>query len=459
MSVRGQIWAVLDVILRVPPLFVMDAVLSCSLGLRHGSAVEPGVDVIKDNSDGSNSSSALLENDVFTHFDLSTLLWSFLYLQAFLGALVMAVLQTRQLLHVYLWLSAQGAVLWSYVCNPGRGPRATAALALALLAPTVTSVCLVPAPGASPVAAALGAQLLLAAPALRRAGPALAAGRRAVARTRALLGQLGGQALLEAHWASLRAPTVLRLFWLLRLAAHAALLPARLPAAQALAELAARGCDTSVALLGMASLVAALARLAAGAARRLLLLEGSPERSLATVAGLLFLVLALQTGLTSLDPPQRLARLARNICLLATAVLHFVQGMLGPLLVSLGASRSGSRQRHARALGLSLALAACPCLLLTYLWTHQPVSTWLLAVSAFSAELVVKVVISLLIYLLFLVDARRETMWEPLDDYVYYLRATGSVLEFLFGVFLLFNELLSTSCTLFQRLQASSCVN
>ncbi|XP_037504102.1 protein TRC8 homolog [Rhipicephalus sanguineus] len=485
MSIRGQIWAVLDVVLRVPPLFVMDAVLSCSLGLRHGSAVEPGVDVIKDNSDGSNSSSALLENDVFTHFDLPTLLWSFLYLQAFLGALVMAVLHTRQLLHVYLWLSAQGAVLWSYVCNrelvryaeelsrdgslllellrlepgallrtganyalqlllalllsAGRGPQATAALALALLAPTVASVCLVPAPGASPVAAALGAQLLLVAPALRRSGPVLAAGRRAITRTRALLGQLGGQALLEAHWARLRAPTVLRLFWLLRMAAHAALLPPRLPAAQALAELAARGCDTSVALLGMASLVAALARLAAGAARRLLLLEGSPERSLATVAGLLFLVLALQTGLTSLDPPHRLARLARNLCLLATAVLHFVQGMLGPLLVSLGASRSGSRQRHARALGLSLALAACPCMLLTYLWTHQPVSTWLLAVSAFSAELVVKVVISLLIYLLFLVDARRETMWEPLDDYVYYLRATGSVLEFLFGVFLLFN--------------------
>ncbi|KAK8788818.1 hypothetical protein V5799_021412 [Amblyomma americanum] len=391
----------------------------------------------------------------------------------------MAVLQTRQLLHVYLWLSSLGAVLWSYVCNrelvryaedlshdgslllellrlepgallrtganyalqlllalllsAGRGPRATAALALTLLAPTVASVCLLPA---SPLASALIAQLLLVAPALRCAPPVLA---RTTWRARALLGQVGGQALLEAHWARLRAPLVLRVFWALRVAAHAALLPPRLPLAQALAQLATRGCDTSVALLGMASVVATLARLTAAAARRLLLLEGSPERSLATVAGLLFLVLALQTGITGLDPPRRLARLVRNLCLLATAVLHFVQGMLGPLLVSLGASRSGSRQRHARALGLSLALAACPCALLAYLWTHQPISTWLLAVSAFSAELVVKVIISLLIYLLFLADARRETMWEPLDDYVYYLRATGSVLEFLFGVFLLFN--------------------
>ncbi|KAK8788819.1 hypothetical protein V5799_021413 [Amblyomma americanum] len=60
----------------------MDAVLSCSLGLRYDSgAVAPGVDVIKDNSDGSNSSGAVHENDLFTHFDLSTLLWSFVYLQ------------------------------------------------------------------------------------------------------------------------------------------------------------------------------------------------------------------------------------------------------------------------------------------------------------------------------------------------------------------------------------------
>lgn len=485
MSLRGRIWSLVDVMLRVPPLFVMDAVLSCSLGLQYDSAVVPGVDVIKDHSDGSNSSSAMLENDVFTIFDISTLLWSFLYLQAFLGALVMVVLQTRQLLHVYLWLSSLGAVLWSYACNrefvhyadvlsrdgslllellrlepgallrtganyalqlllalllsAGRGPGSAAALALALLSPTVASVCLLPVPRAVPVLAAVAAQLLLAAPSLRRVPPLVAASRRGLGRTRTLLGQLGGQALLEAHWARLRAPLVLRLFWVLRLAAHAALLPPGLAPGPALALLAARSCDTSVALLGMASVVAAVARLVAGAARRLLLLEGSPERSLATVAGLLFLVLALQTGLTGLEPPQRLARLARNLCLLATAVLHFVQGMLGPLLVSLGASRSGSRQRHARALGLSLVLVACPCALLTHLWLREPLSTWLLAVSAFGVELVVKVAISVLIYLLFLVDARSETMWEPLDDYVYYLRATGSVLEFLFGVFLLFN--------------------
>lgn len=30
-------------------------------------------------------------------------------------------------------------------------------------------------------------------------------------------------------------------------------------------------------------------------------------------------------------------------------------------------------------------------------------------------------------------------MWEQLDDYVYYIRATGNSIEFVFGIFLFFN--------------------
>ena len=48
-------------------------------------------------------------------------------------------------------------------------------------------------------------------------------------------------------------------------------------------------------------------------------------------------------------------------------------------------------------------------------------------------------VISLLIYTLFMVDAFRSSMWEQLDDYVYYIRATGNSIEFIFGIFLFFN--------------------
>lgn len=400
----------------------------------------------------------------------------------------MVVLQTQQLVQVYLWLTSLGAIVWSYLCNQefvgyaellsregttslllellrlepgallrtsanyalqlllalllsvgqGQGPWGAAALCLCFLGPTLASLCLLPA---SPMVGALMAQLLLGFQALSQLGPdALTASLTALHSAVAAVHHLGVLGFLEVQWGRLHVPQVLRLFWVFRLGGQALRLSlAQVPLDEALCELAVRGCDTAVALLGMASVVAAAARLIAWGARRLLLLEGSPERSLGTVAGVLFLVLALQTGLTGLDPERRLARLFRNVCLLLTAVLHFVQGMLGPLLISLGASRSGSRQRHARALGLSVLLIVLPGCFLIYLWSQHSVSTWLLALTAFGAELSVKVTVSLLIYLLFLVDARRDTLWEPLDDYVYYVRAMGNTLEFVVGVFLLFN--------------------
>lgn len=38
-----------------------------------------------------------------------------------------------------------------------------------------------------------------------------------------------------------------------------------------------------------------------------------------------------------------------------------------------------------------------------------------------------------------MIDAFRTSMWEQLDDYVYYIRATGNSIEFIFGIFLFFN--------------------
>lgn len=46
---------------------------------------------------------------------------------------------------------------------------------------------------------------------------------------------------------------------------------------------------------------------------------------------------------------------------------------------------------------------------------------------------------SLATYTLFLLDARRQTFWERLDDYIYYIKAFGNSVEFCFGIFLFFN--------------------
>lgn len=43
-------------------------------------------------------------------------------------------------------------------------------------------------------------------------------------------------------------------------------------------------------------------------------------------------------------------------------------------------------------------------------------------------------VVSLTVYGLFMADGFSNVLWEKLDDYVYYVRSTGNIMEFLFGV-------------------------
>lgn len=50
-----------------------------------------------------------------------------------------------------------------------------------------------------------------------------------------------------------------------------------------------------------------------------------------------------------------------------------------------------------------------------------------------------QVCVSLATYTLFLLDARRQSFWEKLDDYLYYVRAFGNSVEFSFGILLFIN--------------------
>jgi len=273
---------------------------------------------------------------------------------------------------------------------------------------------------------------------------------------RNFVSNFGLSALVETEWMRLNVPTVLRTFWLLRVTEHAASLLSdylsvsdgqqaqrNLLALTSLLSitksLLVSGCETLTAVLGMTSIVSYICHYVGCFFQWILLTEDDDDKSIGTVSAILFYILALQTGLTGLDPEKRLIRLCRNFCLLFTALLHFVHNIVNPLLMSLSASHNPSLHRHIRALAVCAFLILFPASLLAYLWSQHATSTWLLAVSAFSIEVIVKVVVSLMIYSLFLVDAYRSTFWEKLDDYVYYIRAFGNTVEFCFGIFLFFN--------------------
>ena len=104
------------------------------------------------------------------------------------------------------------------------------------------------------------------------------------------------------------------------------------------------GCETLTAVLGMTSLISMICHYIGKFFQFLLLSEEYDEdKSIGTVSAILFYILALQTGLTSLSPEKRFVRLCRNLCLLITALLHFLHNIVAPILMSLSAARNPSR--------------------------------------------------------------------------------------------------------------------
>jgi len=261
---------------------------------------------------------------------------------------------------------------------------------------------------------------------------------------RNFVNNFGLNTFLEAEWARLRVPAVLRTFWLSRAALLLVLQePGSLPALSLYTtgkEVLVRGSETVISVLGMTSIVSSLSHWFGVVFQIILKTEDDEEKSVASVSAVLFFVLALQTGLTGMEGEKRFQQICKNLCLLLTAVLHFIHSMVQPVLMSLSASRSSNRASHVRALAICLFLLVSPSILVFLLWTHFTLGTWLLAVTAFCVEVVVKVLVTVTVYALFMWDAHcQDGLWESLDDCVYYIRAFGNTVEFCFAVFLFFN--------------------
>ncbi|XP_041759160.1 E3 ubiquitin-protein ligase RNF139 isoform X1 [Coregonus clupeaformis] len=265
----------------------------------------------------------------------------------------------------------------------------------------------------------------------------------------------GLQLLVEDTWKRIRFPDVLRVFWLTRMTAQAIILVYVVKVVRhesgdhsyltwdvfwdLFSNLIISGCDSTLTVLGMSAVISSIAHYLG---LSILAFIGSTEeedKRLGFVAPVLFFILALQTGLSGLDPEERLVRLSRNMCLLLTAILHFIHGMTDPVLMSLSASHVSSFRRHFPVLLVSLCLFVLPVVLSYTLWHRYALNTWLFAVTAFCVELCLKVVVSLTVYGLFMVDGYYNVLWEKLDDYVYYVRSTGNIIEFVFGVIMFGN--------------------
>lgn len=152
-----------------------------------------------------------------------------------------------------------------------------------------------------------------------------------------------------------------------------------------------RGCETGVAVVGMTAVLSSIITHIGETISRFLPLEDPDDRAIGTVSGVLFFILALQNGLTGMEPEKRIMRLYRNFCLIFTAILHFIHNRVSPILYTLSASRNPSVNKHARALAVCGLVIVFSASFLKYILTHHQLSTWLFAVTAFSVEIIIKV--------------------------------------------------------------------
>ena len=267
---------------------------------------------------------------------------------------------------------------------------------------------------------------------------------------RYVITNFGIQAFVEDQWMRLDVPSVLRAFWLLRFSLQVLDTFMNAPGLDTATvddlwnvtfDLATSSCDSSLAVLGLSAVVATVTHHIGALTDKFLGGNSDEVANIGPVSAVLFFILAVQTGLAGLIPSKRFIRLYRNCVLLTTALLHFFHSMVNQVMMTLSTSHSTSVSRHIRALTMCAILTLFPILLVLYLWSTAPLGTWLFAVTAFCMELIIKVVITFIIYVLFLVDTHGDTFWENLDDYVYYIKAFGSTVEFIVGIFLLGNGL------------------
>lgn len=252
--------------------------------------------------------------------------------------------------------------------------------------------------------------------------------------------------MIETHWVHLHIPQIFRAFWILRSAEFIknALQKScflTLSTNELLKQIIVNGSDNIIALLGMTSIIALYSQFFGFSIQAFLQVNNPTERNIGNVSAFLFLILALQSGVTSADQEMRYELVSKNLCLIQIALLHFAYSLVNPALLSLSASKNPSTGKHTRALITAAFLIAIPAMLLIYQWQAKSAGFWLLAISSFLLELMVKTLVSVAIYILLTIDAYRNGLWENLDDYVYYLKMIGSSTEFFIGVYLLLNGL------------------
>ncbi|XP_015924665.1 protein TRC8 homolog [Parasteatoda tepidariorum] len=483
MSLKLKVWTLVDIALRVPPIFLIDT------ALKYG---------VKATTKSENSSSLLdlkLGNQSEIHRwspiieDIGiSVFWTLLYIQVFFTALLVFLFSTKQLILIYIRVASVFIIVTAYELNTSLVNLKTRRLKqsqpnticleaisnhvllliLAIVfsftntanilphsvvwvfffAPLLTCTLSVPLPIVkfTPLLSAIVCGILLAYSVWLHGLQVCETIYKGVTWCHSVVENYGLYTMIETHWLNLHIPQVFRAYWLIRLSEYIINTLhesgfASLSISDLFKGIILHGSENIITLFGMTSIISFMCQFSGEQIQVFLRVNDPKEKNIGGVTALLFLILSIQSGVTSLDPNERYNRIIRNLCLLFTALLHFVYNIVNPMLISLSASKNPSIGDHIRALVTSAILIISSAIILKYQWNTQNSSTWIYAITSFMIELIIKSSVSLTIYTLFTIDAYKNGLWENLDDYIYYLKVTIKVTEFLIGIYLLLNGL------------------
>lgn len=162
--------------------------------------------------------------------------------------------------------------------------------------------------------------------------------------------------------------------------------------------------------------------------------------ALGMMSSILFCLLAIQTGLSSLPPWKRIVRLYRNSFLLLSAILHFCLDVVHPVLMTISPQSHIAFRKHINPLLVCFLLLVIPSGMCYWLITTKRLSSWMIALTAFNLELVVKVISTLMVYALYVTDSRsRANGIVNIDEYVFWIRSISHVIEFVCGLAMFVN--------------------
>ena len=150
--------------------------------------------------------------------------------------------------------------------------------------------------------------------------------------------------------------------------------------------------------------------------------------------GFTMFLLGLQTGIIELKATQRAFLMSIVLFIVLSSLIQSMYEITDPILLALGASQNRRVGKHVRAVLLCSFLWMFPLYMTFMITQFFDLDFWLMVVISSCILTSLQVLGTLVVYALFVYDALRDTVWEGLDDVVYYAKATTRVLEFVVAV-------------------------